>query len=347
MASRRLARPATLLTALMTLIGSAAYAEPPVPKTAIPEIRDEEKEEGIKPLPPVAIPDDPPPHEGAMFDLPLVVDAPDLILIEVLTAMPGRPISGERLVRPDGMVTLGFYGNVYVRGLSPEQIKVKVVQHLRKSLPDDLLGLNTFNPGTEKIEKVSPSETNSVFVDIAAYNSRFYYLEGDLAYPGKLPLTGNETVLDALHYAGGLIPAADPDNIKLVRPARGDRPSKTYPIDLKAITEGDSLHNYQVFPGDRIIAGRRPVVQATVAIDQLDSVGRQVAQSLRQKTAMVRDFIQATPFLDFKGRKALFEDLVGQTLRATREQGDAWPDEKKYREGLLRLFDAANPPSAP
>ena len=35
-----------------------------------------------------AIPDDPPPHEGAMIDYPVVIEPPDLILVEVLEAFP-------------------------------------------------------------------------------------------------------------------------------------------------------------------------------------------------------------------------------------------------------------------
>ena len=49
----------------------------------------------LKPHPLPAIPDDPPPHEGAMINYPLVIEPPDLLLIEVLEALPGRPISGE------------------------------------------------------------------------------------------------------------------------------------------------------------------------------------------------------------------------------------------------------------
>jgi hypothetical protein len=52
----------------------------------------------LKPHPLPSIPDDPPPHEGAMISIPYVVEPPDLILVEVLEALPGRPVSGERLV---------------------------------------------------------------------------------------------------------------------------------------------------------------------------------------------------------------------------------------------------------
>src|SRR3954447_1847018 len=68
------------------------------------------------------------PRELDKTSLPdYVVEPPDLIQIEVLEALPGRPIAGERLVRPDGKISLGFYGDVYVAGLSPDEIKEKVV----------------------------------------------------------------------------------------------------------------------------------------------------------------------------------------------------------------------------
>jgi polysaccharide export outer membrane protein len=59
-------------------------------------------------------------HKITMPDY--VVSPPDLIFVEVLEALPGRPIQGERLVRPDGTVTLGFYGDVYVTGLTIKEI---------------------------------------------------------------------------------------------------------------------------------------------------------------------------------------------------------------------------------
>ena len=53
----------------------------------------------------------------------------------------GRPISGERLVRPDGRISLGFYGDVYVAGLTLPEIKEKIIKHLQKYINDSALGL--------------------------------------------------------------------------------------------------------------------------------------------------------------------------------------------------------------
>ena len=82
------------------------------------------------------------PREFQKVQMPdYVLEPPDLVLVEVLEALPGRPISGERLVRPDGKISLGFYGDVYVAGLTMAEVKEKIILHLRKFLTDEVLGL--------------------------------------------------------------------------------------------------------------------------------------------------------------------------------------------------------------
>jgi protein involved in polysaccharide export with SLBB domain len=102
---------------------------------------------GLKPLPLEPIPDNPPPHEGAMVQLSYRLAPPDIIQVEVLEALPGRSITGEHLVRPDGKVSLGFYGDIDVTGLTVEQAKVKIILHLRTYLTDLTLGLIKYDEG--------------------------------------------------------------------------------------------------------------------------------------------------------------------------------------------------------
>lgn len=63
--------------------------------------------------------------------------APDIIAVDVRPALPGRPITGERLVRPDGNISLGYYGMVSVAGLTPEEARTKIATHLRRYLSDE------------------------------------------------------------------------------------------------------------------------------------------------------------------------------------------------------------------
>ena len=97
---------------------NARPSSSPVPKEREAQISKMLDEYDVKPHPPLPIPDDPPPHEGAMIGFDHIVEPPDLVIVEVLEALPGRPISGERIVKPDGTISLGFYGEVYVRGMT-------------------------------------------------------------------------------------------------------------------------------------------------------------------------------------------------------------------------------------
>ncbi len=200
-----------------------------------------------------------------------IVEPPDIIRIEVFEALPGRPITGERLVRPDGTVSLDFYGDIYVAGLTVSQIKEKVIIHLREFLSDELLGLVTTDPFTGEVRTYEPVESDLVFVDVAAYNSKVYYVQGDVISQGRLLLTGNETVLDAINFAGGLLPTAAPQNIRLVRPAPPNACcAQVLPVNLAAIVhEGDTTTNYQIMPGDRIVVYRDPIVRTSVFLNRI------------------------------------------------------------------------------
>jgi polysaccharide biosynthesis/export protein len=233
------------------------------------------------------------PSEFKKVSMPdYVVEPPDLMLVEVLEALPGRPISGERLVRPDGKISLGFYGDVYVAGLTTQEVKEKIVLYLRKYLTDEVLGLVEIDPETQgakldesgKMITIEPKDCDRIFVDITAYNSKNYYVLGDVGSPGRLPVTGNETVLDAIQYAGGLMPTAAPNNIRLVRPAPpGACCEQILPVNLAAIMSGgDSTTNYQLMPGDRIIVYRDPIVRTTIFIDRLAAPFQTVLNSMLQ-----------------------------------------------------------------
>ena len=194
------------------------------------------------------------------------VEPPDLLVVEVLEALPGRPISGERLVRPDGKISLGFYGDLYVAGLTLPEVKEKVVLHMRQFLHDDLLGLFKLDeegspmrdPKTNEFVRIEPRDTDMVFVDVTAYNSKNYYVQGQVTSPARFPITGSERILDAIYLAGGLAPGADHEQVFLYREGFKGEPVQTLKIDIDQIMMGDDLStNYQLSPGDRLVVRRR------------------------------------------------------------------------------------------
>jgi polysaccharide biosynthesis/export protein len=239
------------------------------------------------------------PKEFQKVSMPdYVLEAPDLLLVEVLEALPGRPISGERLVRPDGKISLGFYGDVYVAGLTLPEAKEKIVLHLRKYLTDTVLGLvdldenlePKIDPVTKKPMMLAAKDSITVFVDVTAYNSKYYYVLGDVLITGRLNITGNETVLDAINFAGGLTPTAAPQNIRLVRPApAGACCEQVLPVNLAAITSGgDPTTNYQLMPGDRLIVYRDPIVRFTILLDRIIAPIQSVLGTTLQTSFTIR-----------------------------------------------------------
>ena len=252
------------------------------------------------------------PRELSKVAMPdYVVEPPDIIVIEVLEALPGRPITGERLVKPDGKVSLGFYGEVFVAGLTTTEIKEKIILHLREYINDEVLGLATYDTEKKDFKQVPARESSRVFVDVTSYNSKVYYVQGDVGVPGRLPITGNETVLDAINYAGGLIPTASTVNIRLVRPAPpGACCEQLLPVNYAAIINaGDPTTNYQLMPGDRLVVYRDPIVRTSVFLDRLASPFNSVLNSMLQYSFTARSV------------KAINAPINGNTTGTTGNRG--------------------------
>jgi polysaccharide export outer membrane protein len=154
-----------------------------------------------------------------------------------------QQIRGEHLVRPDGTIGLGVYGNVRVTGLTLAEVKEVLEAHLAQFL---------YKP--------------EVSVDVAGFNSHVYYVIADRPGLGELlvraPVTGNETVLDAVSQIYGLPAAASKKLVWISRPAPEDAScNQILPVDWLAITQGGSTAtNYQIFPGDRIYVKAEPIV---------------------------------------------------------------------------------------
>jgi polysaccharide biosynthesis/export protein len=91
-----------------------------------------------------------------------------ILLVEVLEAIPDKPITGERPVGPDGRIDLGYYGKVYVAGLTIREAKEKIILHLQSHLDDQQLGLIEYTApnSAAKRRRINPSESDYVFVDI-------------------------------------------------------------------------------------------------------------------------------------------------------------------------------------
>jgi len=95
-----------------------------------------------------------------------------------------------------------------------------------------------------------------IAVDVFAYNSKKYYVITEGAGMGDIvssfPVTGNETVLDAISNVNGL-DSVSSKKIWVARPSSDNCKVKILPVDWRAITaQGATATNYQLMPGDRV-----------------------------------------------------------------------------------------------
>lgn len=183
---------------------------------------------------------------------PYVVESPDILTVEAAVRdpkggtkpLPGQPVSGAHLVRPDGTIHLGgVWGSVKVAGLTLEQTTAAVRKQLAAGgqNPGQLAGLDL-----------------AVSVDVQAYNSKVFYVvtdgpDGEQVV--RLPCTGGDTVLDAVAQAGavaGGVKAGGKRNMWVARASSAGIP-QILPVDWAGITQQGVTHtNYQLIPGDRV-----------------------------------------------------------------------------------------------
>jgi len=222
---------------------------------------------------------------------PYVIEPPDLLVIEVVTiiedpdagnadkedekkdkktkemrafSLPVQPVSGQFSVRPDGTVFLGIWGSVPVAGLTLLQAAEAVRDQISRQE-------DPTKPGTGGFKK----DSVKVILDVLQYNSKRYYVVTDGGGNGEqvtaFPVTGSETVFDAIANIGGLPVVASKRQIWVARrtPHAG-QPEQILPVDWIGITQhGVTATNYQIMPGDRVYVKAQRLVRIDTALSRI------------------------------------------------------------------------------
>jgi len=163
------------------------------------------------------------------------------VTLNLIQATALQQVVGEHLVGPDGAVNLGVYGSVSVAGMT-------------------LQDANRLIEATLAIHLDEPRVSTSVL----AYNSKVYYVIaeggglGDGVY--RFPVTGNETVLDAISLIQGL-PRGSSYRMWIARPNPQAGKYVTMPVDWADVTSVAATEtNYQLLPGDRLYIVHDPMI---------------------------------------------------------------------------------------
>ena len=173
------------------------------------------------------------------------------VSVQLARASGLQPVTGPYLVGPDGTVNLRQYGSVFVSGMTVMEAKLAIEKQLRNYI-----------------------DSPEVSVDIGAYNSKTYYIITGGAGQGdnvvRVPVTGNETVLDAISQIQGLSQLSS-KKIWIARPApSGFGCEQILPVDWDGIAHGGlTATNYQIMPGDRVFIEEDAAIAATSLVGKL------------------------------------------------------------------------------
>lgn len=156
-----------------------------------------------------------------------VIGATDVLRIVVWR---NEELGVEVPVRPDGKISLPLLDDVQAEGLTPTELKEVLTR--------------------EFAEYVSAP---SVTVVVLAMNSRFVSVLGGVNHEGRIPLTRNLRVLEAIAHSGGFTTFADKGDVRIVR-RRADGGEDEYRFDYNAYIKGKAPGtNIVLMNGDTII----------------------------------------------------------------------------------------------
>jgi polysaccharide export outer membrane protein len=194
------------------------------------------------------------------------------VSVQLAQAAGTQPINGVYLIGPDGTINLRQYGSVHVAGKTLVEAKLATEEHLRQFLDSPV-----------------------VWLDVAAYNSKVYYIITQGAGQGdnvvRVPITGNETVLDAISQIHGLSQLSS-KKIWIARPAPGGFGcEQVLPIKWDDITQGAlAATNYQVLPGDRVFIAEDGTLATTNYLGKIIGPVERILGFSSLGTSAVREY---------------------------------------------------------
>jgi polysaccharide export outer membrane protein len=145
-------------------------------------------------------------------------------------ALPGNPeLTSIVIVQPGGRISLPLIDDMPAAGLTPRQLKLRLVEAYRQFIPDPQL---------------------SVIVE--EIHSLKIYVMGKVVEPGVLDPGGSVRLLEAIALAGGVTRLAEKDRVLVLRD-EGEAPERLE-VNLKRIYSGEDLGaNLFLQPGDTVV----------------------------------------------------------------------------------------------
>jgi polysaccharide export outer membrane protein len=172
-------------------------------------------------------PSPPPPDPTPMARETYLIGVTDVLYVSV---WKNPELSVEAPVRTDGMISVPLIDDVQAEGLTPQELKEVITRELSEFV-------------------TSPDVT----ILVSQMNSRYVSVLGEVKQDGRIPLTRDLRVLEAIAHVGGFSTFADKSDVRIVRRDR-DGNEVEYRFDYNAYIRGKAPGtNIVLRPGDTII----------------------------------------------------------------------------------------------
>ena len=200
--------------------------------------------QGTKPPPPQTT-SAPKPQQGKPVPPPLILTVEPDYKIGVgdvlgISVWREETATGDVVVRPDGKVTPKMMGDLFVLGLTTDDVKKLVEEGLKPSFTDGV---------------------PAVQISVKAINSRIVYITGAVNKPGPYQLIGPMNINQLITSAGGLHEFANRKKVLLIRGSLKDKNGQpiTLFINYEDLMKGKNVqrNNPDLMPGDQVIVQRR------------------------------------------------------------------------------------------
>src|SRR5215469_911320 len=162
-----------------------------------------------------------PPHVDENY----VIGPLDVLLINVWKE---QALSGNILVRPDGMISMSLIGDIKAANLTPLQLADQISDKLKKYI-----------------------QAPNVTVVISQIHSKVVYMLGEVGRKGPIEMTPEMRLLEAISIAGGTTDYANTKKIYILRNEDGKH--LKIPVRYKEALKGNQSCNVQLKPNDTIV----------------------------------------------------------------------------------------------
>ena len=150
-----------------------------------------------------------------------------------ITVLHEQPLSGDFTVSPAGTISYPYVGRIDVRGKTCLNLEDTIAEGLRQGYLAE----------------------PSVSCSIVEYNSKQFFIFGEVKAPGAFPYKSSATIVEAIAMAGGFNPQAQGNRTRLTRDVEGTQLQIEVPV--QDIIEGRTS-DFTVLPGDVIFVPQSP-----------------------------------------------------------------------------------------